>query len=181
MRRLHQKLLVTALACAAPSCEAHGAVTLCRPTERVAFSCAAARQYVSLCASPNLSPGQGYLVYRHGRPGHLDLEYPSRDADRSKAYAGGILSFSGGGGAWLRLATPPYTYTVFTAVGKWAPGGALADIAGVAVRKGELDIAAVRCTAPATSELGPDLFQKAGVPEPPGADGFEIPDAFFPR
>ena len=53
--------------------------TLCATSERVIFSCPIRRpaKIVSLCASQDLSSEKGYLQYRFGLPGKIDLEYPA--------------------------------------------------------------------------------------------------------
>jgi hypothetical protein len=57
--------------------------TLCAKSERVIFSCLSRRtgsklaKVISLCSSKNLSKEQGYLQYRYGLPGKVELEYPN--------------------------------------------------------------------------------------------------------
>ncbi len=52
--------------------------TLCEKGERVIFSCPVKRpaKIVSLCASKDLTSDTGYLQYRFGLPGKVELEYP---------------------------------------------------------------------------------------------------------
>lgn len=52
--------------------------TLCAKDERVIFSCPVKRpaKIVSVCASKDLSSDRGYLQYRFGLPGKIELEYP---------------------------------------------------------------------------------------------------------
>jgi hypothetical protein len=52
--------------------------TLCAKDERVIFSCPVKRpaKIVSLCASKDLTGDRGYLQYRFGLPGKIELEYP---------------------------------------------------------------------------------------------------------
>lgn len=52
--------------------------TLCAKDERVIFSCPIKRpaKIVSLCASKDLTSDTGYLQYRFGLPGNIELEYP---------------------------------------------------------------------------------------------------------
>ena len=52
--------------------------TLCTKDERVIFSCPVKRpaKIVSLCASKDLTSDRGYLQYRFGLPGKIELEYP---------------------------------------------------------------------------------------------------------
>jgi hypothetical protein len=60
--------------------------SLCAKTEHIIFSCRLQRagrragrssgKIVSLCASPDLDKEHGYLQYRFGLPGKVELEYP---------------------------------------------------------------------------------------------------------
>ena len=52
--------------------------TLCARDERVIFSCPVKRpaKIVSLCAAKNLTSDRGYLQYRFGLPGKVELEFP---------------------------------------------------------------------------------------------------------
>jgi hypothetical protein len=52
--------------------------TLCKKGERIIFSCPIKRpaKIVSLCASKDLTNERGYVQYRFGLPGNVELEYP---------------------------------------------------------------------------------------------------------
>jgi hypothetical protein len=52
--------------------------TLCEKGERVIFSCPVKRpaKIVSLCASKDLTNETGYIQYRFGLPGKIELEFP---------------------------------------------------------------------------------------------------------
>jgi len=52
--------------------------TLCDRNERVIFSCPIKRpaKIVSICASKDLTSKRGYLQYRFGLPGKIELEFP---------------------------------------------------------------------------------------------------------
>ena len=52
--------------------------TLCEAGERVIFSCSVKRpaKIVSLCAAKDLTNERGYVQYRFGLPGSVELEYP---------------------------------------------------------------------------------------------------------
>src|SRR5436853_4175730 len=52
--------------------------TLCEKGERIIFSCPVKRpvKIVSLCASKDLTSERGYLQYRFGLPGQIELEFP---------------------------------------------------------------------------------------------------------
>ncbi len=61
--------------------------TLCAKNERVIFSCPVKRpaKIVSVCASKDLAGDRGYLQYRFGLPGKIELEYPKdRQGTRAK-------------------------------------------------------------------------------------------------
>jgi hypothetical protein len=53
-------------------------ITLCAPDERVIFTCALRQsaKIVSVCASKDLTNEKGYLQYRFGMPGKVELEFP---------------------------------------------------------------------------------------------------------
>ena len=61
--------------------------SLCENTEKIVFSCTVAgksAKTVSLCSSKELTKDKGYLQYRFGLPGRIELEFPnSRDQSRS--------------------------------------------------------------------------------------------------
>ncbi len=83
---------VVAVFLVASSIHAHSALaadtpTLCQPDEQVYFSCpvkksnlgpGGAGKTVSLCASQTLSAKEGYLQYRFGTPGRIELSYPEQ-------------------------------------------------------------------------------------------------------
>lgn len=52
--------------------------SLCTKDERVIFSCAVKRpaKIVSICGSKDLTSERGYLQYRFGLPGKIELEFP---------------------------------------------------------------------------------------------------------
>ena len=52
--------------------------SLCARDERIIFSCPVKKpaKIVSLCASKDLSSDRGYLQYRFGLPGKIELEFP---------------------------------------------------------------------------------------------------------
>ena len=57
--------------------------SLCERDEKIVFSCAVGKQakIVSLCSSKELTKDRGYLRYRFGLPGKIELEYP-KDGER---------------------------------------------------------------------------------------------------
>lgn len=57
--------------------------SLCERDEKIVFSCAVGKpaKIVSLCSSKELTKDRGYLRYRFGLPGKIELEYP-KDGER---------------------------------------------------------------------------------------------------
>lgn len=75
----------------------------------------------------------------------------------------------------------PFAYTIFTAIGKWGAAGASAAVSGVAVEKEGKEFANFPCRTEPESEIGPELFERLGLKQADPANGFDIPDAFFPK
>jgi hypothetical protein len=63
--------------------------SLCERQEKVIFSCPVAGKapkFVSLCASKELTRDRGYLQYRFGLPGKIELEYPEQREQTQRAF-----------------------------------------------------------------------------------------------
>lgn len=178
MRALSFGFLAAAVASSLAAAPALAAPTLCAANERVLFSCSTGAHTASICASKVLSKDAA-MQYRFGKPGSLELVYPEGGVKPADAFVLGTLAFSGGGGAWLRFNKGPVRYTIFTATGKWGPGGALADAAGVSVEKDGKEFGHFPCRGGADSEIGPDLIEKLGLTE--AAEEFDIPETFLPK
>ena len=54
--------------------------TLCAADERIIFSCTLRQpvKIVSVCAAKDLTNEKGYLQYRFGLPGKVELEFPKK-------------------------------------------------------------------------------------------------------
>jgi hypothetical protein len=145
--------------------------SLCTTSETVVFACQAGARTVSVCAAPGA--GGDKVQYRIGRPGGSpDLVLPEAPGRPRDVATGDTLMFSGGGGAWLRFANGPFAYTVYSAIGRWGPGGAPAEKAGVLVEKGGERVANLRCTG-GEAALDAGWMSAAGVR--PDARGFDLP------
>lgn len=144
--------------------------THCSADEATVFSCRTVnRKLLSVCASPVLSAGSGFVQYRFGKAGSPELLLPERTSTRVAGEIGaGTMSYSGGGGAFLRFRHASHAYVVYTAIGRgWG------SRAGVVVERQGRAVAEVRCAGEAVSEIGPDLFTRAGLPD--DVDGFDPP------
>lgn len=144
------------------------AASHCTAGEQTLFACSTGRKLLSVCASADLALDAGVVQYRFGTSDGSPFVLPVAAADWRIAVRGGSLMFSGGGGAYLAFANPPYRYVVYTAIGRgWG------SRAGVVVEKHGRRIANLPCAGAAASVLGPDLFARAGIAEDP--TGFELP------
>jgi hypothetical protein len=87
--------------------------TLCQPHEEVYFSCPVAGKVLSVCASGNISPDNGYVQYRFGRIGKIEFEYPDKPYPPRKLFSisdisGGNLSFT-----HLKFDSGKYHYVLY--------------------------------------------------------------------
>jgi hypothetical protein len=62
--------------------------SLCRVDEQILFTCEIIRsaKVISLCSSTNLDNRRGYLQYRFGKPGALELQFPRERANTQLAF-----------------------------------------------------------------------------------------------
>ncbi|NTX26553.1 hypothetical protein HT746_05275 [Burkholderia pyrrocinia] len=59
--------------------EAHAVeITLCQSHEEIYFSCSLGGKIISLCASGNVSPNNGYVQYRYGVLDHIEIQFPNK-------------------------------------------------------------------------------------------------------
>lgn len=164
----HYVALAVAFALAPLPAAAEPVASHCAAHEQTLFNCRTGGKTVSVCATPNLSADAGSIQYRFGPPGAPELRYPLTDAGWRKLTRSGVLTFAGGGGAYLAFTNGPYRYVVYTAIGRgWG------EKAGIAVEKNGKRVASLPCTGKETSELGPDLFAKAALAE--DSAGFDLP------
>lgn len=147
---------------------------LCSNHEQAAFSCETAKGVVSICEDG------AKLHYRFGKPGNIEMSYPTNDDMASPAFNADSLTFSGGGGAYVTFIRNGTRYTIFHASGRWGQHDETAIIAGVAVTRGHQEVTNLSCHGRVLSDLGSALFLRDSLhPEAPPYD-FEIPDSFFP-
>jgi hypothetical protein len=140
--------------------------SLCAAGQQVVFACSVGAKLVSVCASGDLTAGVGLLNYRFGPPGKPEMTYP--DGPWRELVRSGTWMFSGGGGAWLAFHRDSFRYIVYTAIGRgWG------EKSGVAVEQNGKVISNLPCRDKPTSELGPEFFSKAGIPNDHTA--FDLP------
>ena len=89
--------------------------SLCAKDEKIVFSCSLKRsmKIVSLCSSQNLTKDGGYLQYRFGAPGKIELESPENRADSRKAFKYSHYFRALVDSTEISFSRNGYTYTVF--------------------------------------------------------------------
>jgi len=62
--------------------------SLCESTEKIVFSCTVGKtaKVVSLCSSTALTKDRGYMQYRFGLPGKIELEFPKQREQTQSAF-----------------------------------------------------------------------------------------------
>lgn len=169
---MRRGLLVLALLAGAPAAVAQApAPTLCATGEQVIFTCGTTRaRIISLCATGPLSKTAGTLQYRYGTvERQVELVWPVPVAHPTGYFVSGTVTTSGGGGAYLKFNHDGDAYAVYTGIGRgWEKAGLLVT------RSGRV-IGSQPCEVPVVSEIGPELFERAGIGRDPRAFEFEIP------
>ncbi|MGC1305402.1 MAG: hypothetical protein WA840_23780 [Caulobacteraceae bacterium] len=140
---------------------------LCTANETPVFSCAIGAKVASLCASRDLSPTAGYLYYAFGKPGAVEVAIPKKTPAFRQSITVGTLSYSKGGGDYVRIRNGKFAYVAYSALGDgW-------EQEGVAVEQDGKPLSSLACHGAA---LGPDGWQalyKAKLPA--DQQGFEKP------
>src|SRR5262245_59396824 len=90
------------------------APSLCEETEKVVFSCQLKNpaKIVSLCSSTKLTKTEGYLQYRFGVPGKIELEYPKQRSDAQKSFHYSHYFRAQVDETEISFSSDGYTYTV---------------------------------------------------------------------
>lgn len=148
----------------------------CTPSEQVVFACQMGKKLVSVCADPKSTAKTGMLQYRFGNPAEpaLELMWPESYLPPSKVASGASFPLSGGGGMWLRIPKGDHAYVVYSATGKFGPGGAVASRAGLTVERKGKPIAQLKCTSKDIGELSPQWMEKMGITDQ--KQDFELPE-----
>jgi hypothetical protein len=91
--------------------------TLCQEDERVVFSCPVqgGTKIVSLCGAQHLTAQDGYLQYRFGRVGRVELEFPAQRQDTQGLFRYAHYFRYQVERMTVSFDTQGYTYTLFDA------------------------------------------------------------------
>ncbi len=97
----------------APAWQAQGKM-LCARDEKLYFGALTTRgKMVCLCGSPRLTAESGYLQYRFGRPGRIELEYPTERAGSQRMFFYAHYSRFQFETVSVRFKNGEYNYTIF--------------------------------------------------------------------
>jgi len=90
-------------------------LSLCRTEEQVIFTCALAGsgKRLSLCGSKLLDHRRGYLQYRYGKPGAIELQFPQARANTQQAFRYAHYFRAQVDRTEISFDTQDYRYTLF--------------------------------------------------------------------
>lgn len=90
----------------------------CRSNEQAFFSCQLhSGKVVSVCGSKKLTASFGYLQYRFGRLGHLELEFPATTANTLRQFSFESHQPYQGESELLSFTIGKHQYSVYRAMG----------------------------------------------------------------
>lgn len=139
--------------------------SLCLAGEQPVLSCGVGGKVLSLCASGPLTAAgatQARMQYRFGRPGRVEMAWPTRPESPRGRFFLGTTMYSGGGEERIRFSNAGYDYVVFqrTIAGEWDDEGHRAhhDDEGVVVLKAGKVVGKRICTTPAANDGFPKMY-----------------------
>ena len=142
------------------SLHAYAGSSLCATDEQAVFSCSIKEKIVSVCASSEFSPTEGYMQYRYGHPNKLELTFPEKTVSPN-AFTNYIgLAYSGASEAHLRFMRGNYGYIVYSGSDE------LGEYSGLAVERNGKIVSNRLCSrtpAPITTIEKTEFF-KMGLP-----------------
>lgn len=116
MRLLNYTVQPAAIVCVSILCASASAdeATLCNAHEEVYFSCHVGNKVVSVCASGNISPKNGYVQYRFGNIGGIEFEYPELPVPPEKKFY--IIDINAGNvqSTHLKFKSGGYDYVIYS-------------------------------------------------------------------
>ncbi len=143
--------------------------TWCSADEVALFSCVTkSKKTLSLCGVKR-GTEDSWMEYRFGKKAKApELVFPSSKQPPKQSFVRGLLTFSKGGGHWIRFGNGDTRYTVFSAVGnKWEKNGVVVE------PKGKAKVT-VLCDSKTYQENEPS-WEDMGVPEAEDPNDFELP------
>lgn len=87
--------------------------TLCQSHEEIYFSCLVGENIISLCASGNISPKNGYVQYRFGASDRVELEFPSKPYPPQSRFLISDVSEGGVKYTHVKFRSGRYDYVIY--------------------------------------------------------------------
>jgi hypothetical protein len=133
--------------------------TMCYSHEEIYFSCPIGQQIVSVCASGNISPNNGYVQYRFGHPGKPEFEFPAKPYPPMGRFA--ITGFFGGSvnSTHLKFNSRGYDYVIYQSA-----------TSGVYVKKNGKTIVNLSCDDGVYQQISPRAMRGIKTVEPDDND-----------
>lgn len=133
---------------------------LCAPFEEIYFSCPVGHKVISVCASGNISPENGYVQYRIGRPGRVEFQYPKMPDPPRRNFA--ISDISGGNLniVHLKFKSGSYNYVLYQG-----------NVSGVYVKENGKIVANLMCGSGGYKTISPRAMR--GIDTVPPVDGVD--------
>jgi hypothetical protein len=140
--------------------------SLCLAGELEVFSCKTApAKTISICSPGAAAPGAKASL-------RLGSGNQPPAAALSKL-SGGHAPYSGGGASWIRFPAFGKTYTAYSGIGKWGPGGATLSKEGIEISGPGAKPANIACMR-ASGELGPAWLDAFKIRR--DKEDFDLPD-----
>lgn len=109
--------LATVLVTVGAGASAHAdETTLCQPHEEIYFSCPAGNKIISLCASGNISPNNGYVQYRFGTLDRLELQFPNKPNPPKSRFLISDISEGNANYVHVKFKSGEYNYVIYQGV-----------------------------------------------------------------
>lgn len=149
-RPFHLLSLLAVLATSTATAAGTNPRYLCTADETVLFGCRSGDRMISLCASQGFTSRTGYVQYRFGAPGNVELAWPHARLPASGRFWFSSVTYAGGAEDHLRFVNHGIEYVLFDRMTRtdFGPGGQREpDMAeGVVVRVPGKRPAVTRCT-----------------------------------
>ena len=104
--------------CALP---AFGKGTLCERNEINYSTCLSGSRLISLCASRDLDGQNGYMQFRYGKPGKIEISYPDKTQNPRYVFFESHRSYTDGSESRISFTREGAKYVLFTNT-VWATG-----------------------------------------------------------
>ncbi|MBI5941245.1 MAG: hypothetical protein HY859_12530 [Caulobacterales bacterium] len=108
---------------------------------------------ISVCASRTISTSEGYMQYRIGKPGALEMRYPETLTHPRGRFRYGLEHQ---GNQWLEFDQGGYNYVIYEEL--------RSPEDGVLVSKGDAEVARITCNGGGIEIVRPDLLGTADTP-----------------